>query len=59
MGARFLSSTGPRSGNLIERAQFFPVPALIKIGLPKNGIPQMAFSGEDEVDVLGSGDPAE
>ena len=34
MGARFLSSTGLGSGNLIQRAQFFPVPALDKVGLP-------------------------
>ena len=27
MGARYLSSAGLRSGNLIERAKFFPVPA--------------------------------
>ena len=30
MGARFLSSTGLGSGNLIERAQFPPAPALDK-----------------------------
>ena len=36
MGARFLSSTGLGSGNLIERAQFFPVPALDKNRSPIN-----------------------
>ena len=35
MGARFLSSTGLGSGNLIGRAQFPPAPALDKIGLPQ------------------------
>ena len=38
MGARFLSSTGLGSGNLLERAQFFPVPALDKSGSPRVGI---------------------
>ena len=35
MGARFLSSTVLEFGNLIERAQFFPVPALDKSRSPK------------------------
>ena len=35
MGARFLSSTGLGSGNLIGRAQFPQHPHWIKIGLPK------------------------
>ena len=37
MGARFLSSTGLQSGKPIERAQFFPVPALDKNRSPIQG----------------------
>ena len=39
VGARFLSSTGLGFGNLIERAQFFPVPALDKNRSPRYVLP--------------------
>ena len=50
MGARFLSSAGLRSGNLIERAQFFPVPVLDKSRPPHNFF---SGKGRSETDPLG------
>ena len=42
MGARFLSSTGLGSGNLIGRAQFPPAPALDKNWSPISVLAKVA-----------------